>query len=278
MGIGIILLFIFPDDPERTKYLNERERELAIKRIYVDQPQIRETKEEIDRDLIRRGLLNINTVGAIWLYCCTNVTVQGLGVFLPSVLRVNYPGASNVRIQILTVPVYIVAMVVTLIITYLCVRLRTHWYFAALGGALAITGYGIWVGTGPDDAQLRYAACFLNMSSGFILGPVALGWAAANASPDTIRAMVGAVVTGFAGFGAVGGLWAYPANTAASGYRPGNIFNVSMGVSCILCSTGLMLYQRRENKRRDEGLRDYRLKKGGIEKLGNLHPSYRYIH
>lgn len=86
MGIGIILLFIFPDDPERTKYLNERERELAIKRIYVDQPQvsssffftsslsrpktphsqIRETKEEIDRDLIRRGLLNINTVGAIW--------------------------------------------------------------------------------------------------------------------------------------------------------------------------------------------------------------------
>lgn len=97
--------------------------------------------------------------------------------------------------------------------------------------------------------------------------------------------MVGAVVTGFAGFGsyfladiksscvlplilsgAVGGLWAYPANTAASGYRPGNIFNVSMGVSCILCSTGLMLYQRRENKRRDEGLRDYRLKKGGIEK------------
>lgn len=29
------------------------------------------------------------------------------------------------------------------------------------------------------------------------MGPVSIGWSAANASPDTIRAMVGAVVTGF---------------------------------------------------------------------------------
>lgn len=32
-------------------------------------------------------------------------------------------------------------------------------------------------------------------------GPVVVGWAAANASPDTVRALAGAVVHGLSGFG-----------------------------------------------------------------------------
>lgn len=40
VGLGIILCFVFPTDPERTRYLTEAERELAIKRIYADQPQV----------------------------------------------------------------------------------------------------------------------------------------------------------------------------------------------------------------------------------------------
>lgn len=278
IGIGAILVVIFPDDPERTKYLNEKERELAIKRIFIDQPQIKESKEKIQRDLVRRGLLNINTFGCIWIFSCGNLTVQGLGIFLPSVLRVNYPDASTVRIQLLTAPVYIASMFVGIFVTYLCVRLRAHWYFTIGGSCLAILGYGLWVGTGPSNTQIRYAACFINMTAGFTMGPVSIGWSAANASPDTIRAMVGAVVTGFGVAGAIAGLWAYPAHTAASGYRPGNIFNVSMAASSVVCGIGLYLYQKKENKRRVEGLRDYRLEKGGIDKLGNLHPSYLYIH
>ena len=278
MGLGIILIFIFPDDPERSKLLTEEERELAIKRILVDQPQVTETREKTDPRLIKRGLLNINTIGAIWIYSCSNVTVQGLGVFLPSILRLNYPDATNVRIQLLTVPVYAVAMCFALVVSYLCVRFRVHWWAAVMAGCMAIVGYGIWTGTSALDKEVRYAACFINMSSGFVTGPVAVGWGAANASPDTIRAMVGAVITGFAGIGAIAGLWAYTATTASSGYRPGNIFNVAMGVSCVLVAIALMVYQKRENKKRDQGLRDYRLEKGGIDKLGNLHPSYRYIH
>ena len=36
-----------------------------------------------------------------------------------------------------------------------------------------------------------------------ISGPIAVGWAVANASPDTLRAMVGAVVTGIGNIGAI---------------------------------------------------------------------------
>jgi hypothetical protein len=36
MGIGILLLFIMPEDPRTTKMLNESERALAIVRINAD--------------------------------------------------------------------------------------------------------------------------------------------------------------------------------------------------------------------------------------------------
>jgi hypothetical protein len=41
MVIGLLFLIIFPTDPERSSYLSKPERELAIKRIHVDQPSVR---------------------------------------------------------------------------------------------------------------------------------------------------------------------------------------------------------------------------------------------
>lgn len=281
VGLGIILCFVFPTDPERTRYLTEAERELAIKRIYADQPQIRETKEKMNRGLIKRGILNVNTLVCVWIFATSNSTVQGLTIFLPSILRVNYPGSSNVRIQLLTVPVYVCATGVGVFICYLCVKFRIHWPFAALGAICSIIGYSIWIATDATYVNARYAACFINLISGLINGPAIIGWAAANASPDTLRAMVGAVVSGFGGIGSIAGVWAYTANTASSGFRPGNAFNLAMGSSALVLSIGLMLYQKWENRMREEGKRDYRLQEveGGavIEVLGNRHPSYRYI-
>jgi hypothetical protein len=34
-----------------------------------------------------------------------------------------------------------------------------------------------------------------------------MGWAASNAAPDTVRAVVGAVVSGLGGIGSIAGVW-----------------------------------------------------------------------
>lgn len=41
MGLGIVMIFLFPTDPETTKMLTEEERQLAIARMYADQPEVR---------------------------------------------------------------------------------------------------------------------------------------------------------------------------------------------------------------------------------------------
>jgi len=40
MGFGLLSFPFFPTDPERTKMLNEEERQLAIARMYADQPEV----------------------------------------------------------------------------------------------------------------------------------------------------------------------------------------------------------------------------------------------
>ncbi|KAJ7578108.1 major facilitator superfamily domain-containing protein [Mycena floridula] len=278
IGCGFLFFFIFPTDPETTKMLTEEERQLAIARIYADQPSIKETKEKITLKVVKRGVFNVTALACVWLYIVDNLSVQGLGIFLPSILRLNYPDASTVHIQLLVVPVYVCAGGVALLVTFGCIKYRIHWPFCLFGGLLTIIGYAIWIATPASSTKLRYAACFLNMTGGFINGPVVLGWAAANASPDTIRALVGAVVSGFGGIGSIAGVWAYVESDADSGYHKGNSFNLAMAASLCLVSVALFLYQRLENHKRDKGERDYRLQRGDVEMLGNLHPSFKYIH
>ncbi|KAF5346580.1 hypothetical protein D9758_013470 [Tetrapyrgos nigripes] len=290
-GIGLILLFIFPTDPERTTMLTEEERELAKRRIFVDQPDIKYTKEAMSKVLIKRGAFNVTTLCCTWLYivgtapifkskvfAAFNVSVQGLGIFLPSILRVNYPEASSIRIQILVVPIYITASVVALLGTIGCIKFKVHWVFCLTGALLNIIGYSIWTATDSSAAKVRYAACFLNMSGGFLGGPVVLGWAASNASPDTIRAMVGAVVSGIGGIGSIAGVWAYVQTDAITGYHKGNVFNLSMAATLVVTCIGLFLWQLQENRKRERGERDYRLQKEDVGTLGNLHPSFRFIY
>jgi hypothetical protein len=175
MGLGLILCVIFPTDPEKTRYFNEEERALAVKRIFADQPQIKESKEKIDKKLVKRGIFNINTLACVWLFAASNTTVQGLGIFLPSILRVIYgPKSSNVHIQLLTVPVYVLATGAGIIISVLCVRLRVHWPFAAFGGLCGIVGYSIWIGTDTTSVHARYAACFINLLGGFVSPAIVL--------------------------------------------------------------------------------------------------------
>lgn len=69
-------------------------------------------------------------------------------------------------------------------------------------------------------------------------------------------------------------------NDVSTGYRIGNGLNTATAASVIIASLGLVAYQKWENKKREEGGRDYRLERSEEEvaTLGHLHPQFRYIH
>lgn len=74
--------------------------------------------------------------------------------------------------------------------------------------------------------------------------------------------------------------WSYISTDAKHGYKIGNSVNTATALSVVVASLSLVLYQRRENRKRAAGGRDYRIQRSAdkVARLGNLHPEFRYIH
>ncbi|KAK2022105.1 MFS general substrate transporter [Colletotrichum zoysiae] len=278
IGVGIFSLYLFPADPSETRIFDDEERALAMARIFRDQPAIREHKEKITWGLVKRGVVNVNVLVGAWIYTCDQITVQGLSIFTATILRLNYPGRSTVEIQLLSVPPSIFGMVFGLGVAYVTMKTRMHGVAIAACAGLNVVGYSIWLAS--TNVQARYAAIFLNTAGGYSFGTLILSWTLANAAPDTVRNVANGAVSGLANIGSIAATWSYINTDAKTGYRIGNGLNTATAASVVVASLGLAVYQKLENKKREQGGRDYRLEapEDGVATLGHLHPDFRYIH
>ncbi|KAL0933270.1 major facilitator superfamily transporter [Colletotrichum truncatum] len=278
IGTGFIALYLFPDDPSKTRIFNEEERALAMARIFHDQPGIREHKERITWKLVKSGVLYVNVLVGAWMYTCNQVTVQGLSIFTVTILRLNYPGKSTVAIQLLSVPPPIVGLVFGFSLAYVSMKTRRHGIGIAGCAVMNVIGYSIWLVS--TNVQARYAAIFINTAGGYGTGVLVMSWTLANAAPDTVRNVASAAVSAIANIGSIAATWSYINTDAKTGYRIGNSLNTATAASVIIASLGLVAYQTWENKKREQGGRDYRLQapEDEVANLGHRHPKFRYIH
>lgn len=59
-------------------------------------------------------------------------------------------------------------------------------------------------------------------------------------------------------------------------YITGHAINLGTLGAALLCTAGLVLYQKVENRKRENGKRDYRLQEEDEAMLGFRHPRFRY--
>ncbi|KAF7553070.1 hypothetical protein G7Z17_g3910 [Cylindrodendrum hubeiense] len=224
-----------------------------------------------------RGVLNINVIVGAWIYICDQITVQGLSIFTATILRLNYPDRSTIEIQLLSAAPPLVGMVFGLGVAYITMKTRQHGIAIAGCATMNVVGYSIWLAS--TNPQARYAAIFINTAGGYSFGTLVLGWTLANAAPDTVRNVANGAVSGLANIGSITATWSYISTDASTGYRIGNALNTATAASVIVASLLLVVYQKRENAKREQGFRDYRLQASGdkVATLGHLHPQFRYI-
>ncbi|EKM81338.1 hypothetical protein AGABI1DRAFT_99367 [Agaricus bisporus var. burnettii JB137-S8] len=271
IGIGLCLLVVIPEDIRTTKMLNDSERAMAIARVNADAPvKVDGMKEKSTWKLVLRSF-NIWTCVCSMGFLFVNISFQGLSLFLPTVI--NSP---VVQAQLRTVPCYLVGAVWSIFNCYL------SWYLNSRGIAVIVCmlsqtlGYAMAVGT--ENPHARYAACFFSIMGGTPSGPLFLTWGADNAAPDTMRAVATAAIPGIGALGAVIAVWTYLPDDSPN-FLKGNSINLAAAITVIMFTGVGMWYLRHENKKRDQGGRDYRLEgrtKEEIRDLGYRHPNFRY--
>lgn len=297
VGLALIAFFTMTDRPKTARWLSQEEKDLAIARVKSERVGVTDVLDKISWKKTFRGVLSPVTLSTSFIFLWTNVTVQGLAFFAPTIVRTIYPDASVVQQQLRTVPPYLVGTFVspslppygstqhplttgdlqfTVLINYLAWRFDRRNIFINLSNIPVIVGYIIFLATTSPYA--RYAATFLITGGAFANGALSNAQVSANLVSDTARSSgIGTNVM----FGNVGGListWSYLPGDAPN-YPIGNGLNLGASSTIFMCSALLYLWMTWDNKRRaqvdvEEKLRG--MSEQEVQELDWKHPGFRW--
>ncbi|KAK1834618.1 hypothetical protein QBC39DRAFT_252126 [Podospora conica] len=270
--IGGLAPIWMPTTPATAYFLNDRQRRIAAERL------IRESRSNPDGAVtwkhVKRGITCIHTYTCALGFFLINITVQGLSVFMPTILAAN--GWTATKSQLYSVPPYVCACVVAIAVAYASDKTKQRGIWLASFSLLAIAGFGImrW----SEDPNVRYGGIFLVTIGAFPGGPGFLSWAINNSGGASVRAVTSAWVVSLGTAGGIVSTWTYIQPDAPK-YHNGHTINFVGQIAVFFLSIFGILYCARENRVRAAGKRDHRLE--GLseleqDELGYRHPRFHY--
>ncbi|OTA99641.1 hypothetical protein M426DRAFT_67387 [Hypoxylon sp. CI-4A] len=273
MLVALCAPAILPQSPETSKYLTDREKWIASERLRLEHKAA--SNERVQARHVKRALLNINNYICAAGFFAINVTVQGLSVFMPTLLKDM--GWEALTAQYYTVPVYVAASLIAIAIGFVSDKTRMRGIYLALFTFLGIAGFAL-LRWGHGNG-LRYGAVYLCAVGAFPGGPGFLSWGMNNAAGPAVRAVSGGWVVTLGTMGGILAVWAYLPDDGPD-FPIGHSINLAAQIFVLFLSSFGIWYCLRENKIRARGGRDHRLV--GLSEdekidLGYRHPDFRYI-
>lgn len=270
---GLAAPFLMPTTPADCWFLNERERRIAHERLVMKNGA--QENEKVRLHHVTRAIFNINNNICAIGFFMINISVQGISLFLPTLL--NDLGWTATRAQLYSVPPYVCACLVAIAVAFVSDKTNRRGIYLAGFTFLAISGFSIlrW----SNNNNVKYGGVFLITLGAFPGGPGFLSWALNNASGPAVRAVSGAYVVTLGTAGGILATWTYQARERPR-YPTGHTINLAGQICVLVLSLGGIAYCKWENRQRDLGKRDHRLNGLSEEQakdLGYRHPSFRYI-
>ncbi|KAJ5463264.1 Major facilitator superfamily domaingeneral substrate transporter [Penicillium sp. IBT 31633x] len=276
IGIGVISFFTLTDRPETARWLSQEEKDLAVARIKSERVATTELLDKFDMAKMMRGIFSPTTIITAFIYMLNNITVQGLGMFAPTIIQTIYPDAGVISQQLHTVPPYVVGAFFTLLFPFLSWRFDHRLVFFVSCAPLMMIGYIMFLAS--EDPMVRYGATFLISSGSFAFGAFCAAHVSANVVSDTARSSaIGTMVM----FGNTGGListWSYLPFDGPD-YHIGNGLNLATSTTTLILGAGLWMYMTWDNRRRDKvdaAAALVGLSQTQIQDLDWRHPGFRW--
>ncbi|KAI5476423.1 MFS transporter [Pseudohyphozyma bogoriensis] len=277
MGLGVLAFFVMSEGPASARWLTEEEKALAAARIKSENVGSTVVVDKMSNKAVLDGMFSPTTIVTALIFMLDNITVQGLGFFLPTVIRTIYPRSTTIQQQLRTVPPYVVGAFFTLLVPFLSWKTNRRLLFMTISAPMIVIGYAIFVGT--DDPHVRYGATFITGIGAFSFGALCNALVSVNCTSDSMRnGAIGVNVMA----GNLGGLvatWTFLPSDAPN-YKRGNSTNLGTGSAIFVLCVGLWCWHIYQNKRKDAGKDDHMLEgktPAEIEHLGRHHPGFRYL-
>ena len=268
--VSLIAYFFVANYPSTAKFLSEKEREAIHARLVSNNDATR------DEAFTWTNVSFAIRDPKVWLYGLgfhtMSLPLYTLSLFLPTIIKeLGYTAA---QAQLLTVPPYAVATVLTLTVAIASEKLKIRAPFIMGASSLAAVGYIILLSS--TKPGVGYFGTILAAAGIYPATAIVLSWPANNVSGQTKRATANAMQISIGNLGAVLGTQLYR-STDGPRYFLGHSF--ALGYLCcnVLVVGTLWMVLRKENARRDKGERNNRLI--GVDEdewLGDEDPRWRF--
>lgn len=201
--------------------------------------------------------------------------VYSLALTMPTILNNGF-GYDHVKSQLMTVPVYCVAVVCVLITGFAADKLQRRGLLLILTSFIGLVGWIVGVST--PNPHWRYFGCFLSAAGAFSATPCVLTLLSQNLANETKRCTGIALQISVSAMGAILASNIFPASDAP---RFKKAHWVSIG--CVIGKISITLFYlyaiRKENKRKEERIARGEFAKYTKEELfelGDKNPYFKY--
>lgn len=240
--LAAVSYFIMAKDVATSKFLTTEEREATVAALLADK-----TINDEDEPLHGKEIWSVFKAPQMIImtpaFFANGLTLLGLGFFATTV--VNTLGYTPGRSQLMSVPPYAAAFVVSVVSSVLSDRYRARGFATMFAGLLMTIGYAIFLGS--DQKHVRYGAIFFQISGGYVGAPALCAWIANNVMPHYRRGTALSLVMMWCNVAGIVSTWTF--NDPPSYDKPATI-NLIFSIIMIFAAGGNMFYLSRQNKLR----------------------------
>ena len=232
---SIFVWFFLPDYPETAHWLTPDEKEVALRRLRVEGSKGHH-KSMTWQDA-KATLVDWRLYGHYLVYFGISLPFSSLSLFTPSITAGL--GFKDLRAQLMTVPPYAVAYVVSILTSWSADHFNSRGLHSAALATIGACGFLASAVLPADAYSHRYGCLIVAAAGAFACIPPLLGWLSSNIFSTASVGMAIALNIGLGGApGQIAGVWIYKANEAKKGYPTGHWVNAALlifvAVGCII--------------------------------------------
>ena len=272
--VGAASFWMVHDFPDEATFLSPQDRARVLRRLKMDKQSSAE-HESFKMSYLWAALKDWKMWLGMAIYMGCDMPLYAFSLFLPSIIAGLGWNTSVVRAQLMSVPPYAAAAILTVVIGFVADRTRARGLCNICVSVLGVAGFAMLLGS--DQPAIQYVGTFLGALGIYPCISNTISWMANNVEGVYKRG----VVLGFViGWGNLNGVVSSNIYYNAPRFPEGH--GVVMGYMAVFLFGGsvlMTLLLRRENAKRRRGERDYLVQGLGereVEALGDKRPDFFY--
>jgi len=240
---AILIYFFFPDYPSTARWLTQDEKD------YAEQRLVTPSSVNASALVTKKDIITTLTTWRLYvhyaIYICISCPFSSLSLFSPTI--VSGLGYTSLTANLMTVPPYAAAYVVTVLVAYSADRTNTRGLHTAGASTVGAIGFLASAVLPAESYGARYACLIIGSCGSFACIPPLLGWLSTNVRSTAAAGVAIAMNISFGAPGQIIGLYIYKTDEAKKGYPTGHAVNSALLFVTAIGSVLLSFWYRKQN-------------------------------